>query len=83
MTKINRVDIDVEGDKRQYAPYEIIDNCSGCGIEIISKLYKDPHYLSYPIFGVETQFYGYCKECAEEWKVPIKVDIVVELIKGE
>lgn len=79
-----RLDTEVEGDKRQKAPYVTRWTCPDCGT-VNEEDHSDRDHFSYPIFGKPKPFTLYCPTCddagqkSEKGTVPMTVDIMVTL----
>lgn len=79
--EVKRQDKEVEGDKRQYAPFVTKWTCPDCGAA--NEIDHTDHYFGYPIFGKPKQFTLYCSTCEdndrapEKGTVPLTLDVVV------
>jgi len=61
--------------KRFYIPVNIKINCPDCG-EVIEFLKDD--YLSYPILNDKLEIYGCCRNCDNEYNMPIILRMGIE-----
>jgi hypothetical protein len=68
----------IELEKRQHAPYTVVDACPKCGHDNEVNLARD-HYLSYPIAGKPEEVYHVCSRCEHEWQTKVIVRITLEL----
>lgn len=77
--KLNRIDgTDLEGDKRQHAPYELTWTCA-CGEQCLQDFSCDI-YLSHPKFGDTVPHYLYCNKCGAEPAIKLRVDLTLEVV---
>lgn len=70
-------DAQIEGDKRQHAPYVLHWFCT-CGVEH-QRDYSDEHYLSYPTLGAVKADTLWCPTCNAEHPINLKVSLVLEV----
>jgi len=69
----------IEGDKRQYAPFEIRWRCPECGKACVQDCRSE--YFSYPVFGEPEDLTLYCHECEnEDVKIKVKLDLTLEIV---
>lgn len=69
---------EVEGKKRQYAPFIIHWKCE-CGADCKKDLTED--YLSYPTFGVAEQKSLYCHACETGLVVQLRLSLALEVLQ--
>ncbi len=67
----------IEDGKRFRMPITITDICPKCKVELDFDL--DDHYLSYPTANKLSKFSCYHHECGEEWVIPIKLLVSLEI----
>lgn len=77
---LERVDAEVEGDKRQHAPYLLKWRCP-CGAEQ-EDAFVCGEYFSRPVFGKAEAYTLWCAACQNEHAIKLKVDITVEVAVG-
>lgn len=61
---LKRVDSErpVQGDKRQFFPFELQFECPGCGGEHTRAFYEPSRYLMNPEWGEEAEVELFCEE---------------------
>lgn len=74
--KIERTNTRVELEKRQRAPYLLIEKCTNCSKNLELDLSRDD-YLSYPIVGVSQEVTFYCDDCDVEIFKNVIVNILI------
>ena len=70
---------EIEGAKRQYAPYEIVWECPDCGED--NKLdYTNDRYLMNPVWGEPYHDSLACSNCRYQGTVILRPDIKIDII---
>lgn len=74
---VETLDIELEGDKRQYLPCVLKWTCP-CGENCEMSLCDQ--YLSYPVFGKEYECYLCCPKCEHEDSLKVIPRLTLEVV---